>query len=131
MDIKSKDLDVVSAAEMGAEVILRHPGTDEPLDIKFKVVGKDSKRVYNALRVVGNRRLNSNTRETLDKIEADGIALLVACTVGWENLQEDGEDVPFTPEAAQRIYKEYKWIREQVDAFVQDRANFLKTGSAS
>jgi hypothetical protein len=62
---------------------------------------------------------------TLEDLERDGIELTVACTTGWKNMVIDEQEIPFSVENARKVYTQYTWIREQVDGFVNDRANFL------
>lgn len=55
------------------------------------------------------------------------IELLTACTASW-NLTWNGKQPECTPENVRKLYAEQPWIREQVDVFVGDRANFPSTG---
>lgn len=62
-----------------------------------------------------------NSAEMLE----DGLELLVACTKGWKHIKISGVVLPFSEENSRMLYTKYPWIREQVDTFVNDRANFL------
>lgn len=42
-------------------------------------------------------------------------------------IVENKKKVPCDYENLKRIYSEYKWIREQAEAFINDRANFIKS----
>ena len=61
-----------------------------------------------------------------DRIEQDALDLLVGVTVSWENMIENGVDIPCTKENVRRVYDTYLFIREQVDDFIGNRRNFFK-----
>lgn len=69
-----------------------------------------------------------NKKVTAQQIEAQAVELMVACGVGWEGI-EDSNDKPvkFSPEKFEEyLTKEgFEWFREQVDEFINNRANFL------
>jgi hypothetical protein len=55
------------------------------------------------------------------------ISILLACFVGWENIEiEDGVPLEFTLENAAIILREESEIFKQVDSFIADRQNFVK-----
>ena len=67
-------------------------------------------------------------RYTPDPIESDSdaAAVLAALTKGWRGfLDRDGAPIEFTAEAVLALYSRFPVIREQADAFVVRRANFL------
>lgn len=140
MDLAS--LDTVSAAESGAVLELRHPTTAEVLAgasgraITIRLAGQDSERYRKADRQAANRRLNvapGQRRVTLtaEGMESDATALMVACVIGWDGVQLDGQSLDCTPDNARLLFKRLPWVLEQVRAFVEDRGNFLKASSAS
>lgn len=121
-----------AAADQGVEMVLRHPATDDALQteggqpISITLAGGDSERARKARNAAHNRRLQRmNKKLTAESLEAEGLDVLVACTLGWQNIHFEGEDLAFSPDNARKLYKAVPWIREQVDAFIVDRANFL------
>jgi hypothetical protein len=115
-----------TAADTGMVMQLLSPVTDEPTDSTITLYGADSSVYRCTIKNIGNRRMQrGNKRVTSEAIEAEGIELLTACTASWENIEIDGEVLKCTPENIKRIYTEFIWVREQVDAFIGDRANFL------
>ena len=48
--------------------------------------------------------------------EADGLALLCAHVLGWEGLTFEGQETPYSPEAAAKVLGGAKafWIRKQL-----------------
>lgn len=142
------NLDLSKGAEAGAAVELRHPVSREPLGVRVFVVGTDSETYRSQIRRQQNRRMEQARRSrgalniSAEELENDALDLLVACTKGWESdIEEHGEKktvaaipfgseglLPCTPENVRRIYSHpgFAWLREQVDAEIGDRSNFLQ-----
>ena len=119
--------DVVSPANEGVWMNLEHPVTGEPLDVKIKLAGVDSDYYKKELRKQQNKKFKKGFRKlSAEELEADTIELLVACTLDWEGVELEGQALECNPENVRKIYKRFPWIREQVDNFINDRANFLK-----
>ena len=57
---------------------------------------------------------------------ADDLELTVACTLGWRGAAQ-----PYTPAAARALYADPKrrWLRDQVQAGLQDRALFMRSSA--
>jgi hypothetical protein len=149
--IDLNDIDTVKGANEGFDVSLYHPGTNEDLGIVITVYGKDSDKFQDISRKQNKKRMAKLTKggfraqnltPSPEEIEADGIALLAACTKGWKtqavkdregNITEpmkdtiliSGKDMPFTEENAITVYGRFPWIKEQVDIAIGDRANFI------
>ena len=128
--------DTSKTADDGVKMQLRDP-KDESVVIEgmsITVAGLDSARYREAERKQTDFRLEQSRvagrpgKMTTAGIEADRINLLVACTIAWEGFDLDGKPLECTPENARKVYSNpgLRWIREQVDRFVGDRANFLK-----
>lgn len=126
-------LSTAQKAEEGAILEVRHPTDDTKLGIKIRVVGQDSaiyrsftNKQANALRqkIIPGR---GYTPPTVEKDQEQTTDLLVACTLGWEGIVMNGQEYPFNLENARALYANpgFAWLREQVDKFIADRANFL------
>lgn len=124
-------LDTRAGAEEGAELVLLHPQTREPTDIVIRLRGEDSEAYQTQVREFQRKKLDQARRTrrvtaTPEEIEAEALELLVVATIGWnDSLTRDGQPYPYTPANARRLYEQFPWIREQVDEFVRERANFL------
>lgn len=126
-------LDTTRGAEQGAELQLSHPRSGELIPARISLLGADSSAWLDKHREFQRRRADrlNRTRKFVvspEDLEAEQLELLVVATTGWDwsGITLEGEPVPaFSADAARRIYKRFGWVREQVDAFVQDRANFL------
>ena len=125
MDLKK--LNITEKAEEGSWCELEHPVTGETLDIRIKLAGIDSKTYREAARKQINKRLKKGLRKiSIEDTEQEEIELLAACTLDWENVEYEGNVLECNPENVKFVYKEFPWIREQVDAFIADRGNYLK-----
>lgn len=134
-------LDTVAACDAGAEIELRHPTTDEPLDIFISVLGRDSQVFKDYTRQSINARLRKEAMNrkrgrdpevtTVEAAEEDSTAALVACSIGWrtgdvKTLLFRGQELPFNSTNALLVYNALPWIKRQVDEGIGDLANFLK-----
>lgn len=138
MDLATLDM---AAADTGAVMTVRHPISDAVLEgtdgqpITITLAGSDSERFRKVQRASANRRLKTQSSRrgqiTSEEIEADALETLAACTIAWHGLVVDGEALECNAVNARKAYKRLPWLREQVDAFVGDRANFLKASPST
>jgi len=122
-------INAIQKADEGAWLTLLFVDGTE-LDVKIKIAGMDSMVYRDKQRVISKRRIDrmqSRKRNPLtpEEIEDQGTELLVACILDWKGLENKGVKFPCNPENAEKLLKENLWIKEQVDAFVGDRNNFL------
>ena len=119
-------LDTAKVAEEGAELFVAHPTTGEDLGITITLIGTDSKTFRDISKSRATASLKKKTREIdLDQNESDAVELLAKCTKGWTGITENGKEVAFSYDNAVQLYTKYLWLREQIDRFMADRANFL------
>jgi hypothetical protein len=127
---------VEKMAEQGAWLDLENPRTNEMLEdddgnaISIKLLGTDSKVWRNKNRENMRKRTAQMVRSKSKKVDftvsdEDTCEMLSECTVDWKGIIDEGEEIEFSKEAAYELYMKYIWIREQVDLFVGDRANFF------
>lgn len=134
------NINIEKLAEQGAILELEHPVSgdvlmqDKPNEKKpvtINVLGTDSKvwrnkqREYQRKRIASMQRNRKNADLTIS--DEDACELLAECTTGWDGIVISGKPVEFSKDAAYDLYMKFNWIREQVDAFMGDRANFLKS----
>jgi len=130
------DLSTLKIDNEPADLQLLNPKTGEKTDIILHCVGLDSdqfkavdrqlskKRLIDAQRKGGIKRVIQQA--DFEQIEEDDCQRLAACISGWKNLQEGDKAVKFSTAACIEILKKYPWIKDQVQEFVSDRANFIK-----
>jgi hypothetical protein len=124
-------LDVGTASRMP----ILHPRTNEALkggwvdvysndSARSKAHQRDLIRMRQAIAQRGGR-----TQMTPEEQDAAATDLLVTLTAGWSLVDFDGQpiDKPFSAEAARELYEDPGafWLRQQVDAWSADRANFM------
>ena len=109
------------------EVLLNDDGTPMtitvhgPYSSTYKAVShaQQNKRLMKAQRTGGKLNLSA------EEIEASSLELLVKCTAGWNiTLEDKPED--FSQDKAREVYKEYPWVRDQIDAVFGDTRAFLE-----
>jgi hypothetical protein len=133
------------AAPKGKPMKVIHPGTgelfyDEVDDGKGKktkrfvtitLLSQDSDEFKRVQKRVTNKKLDKATKRgkmpkvTAEQLEEDQLDMLVACTVGWENVMLNGQVLEFSKENARLLYESVPAIREQADNFIGDRESFL------
>ena len=131
------DLAELDAPDARADMEVRHPATNEPLltadkqPVTISLLGVDSDVFRAGERKLANRRLKQGQKAkvTAEGVEAQAIGLLADCTVGWSGIEFEGAVLSFTRENAVMLYTRLRWLREQVDEFIGDRANFLKASA--
>ena len=148
------DFNTGERANKGRAVALLHPSQQIPIGIRFYLLGSDSREFRRIQRKQQAELLEKQKKtrrgiylSTPEEQEANALELLTGLTTGWdEDVKNEageitgvrneielnpGEFVPFSAEAAMRIYKDlgFNWIREQVDAEIGDRRDFLPNAS--
>lgn len=130
-------LNTKQASNQGAWLQLRNPVDNSPLfldsenqkPMRIQLLGTDSDVYRKHSRANTDKRLanavgiGSKLKITTALLEAEALELLAAITVQVENLTDEGATV--TVDSVKQLYQKYPWIREQAEAFIEDRANFL------
>ena len=119
-------LDFATKAEEGAVMQVKNPLTGEALGATITLIGTDSK----AFRDLAKQRATAALKRTKEELENydsdDEMSLMLSkCTLAWSGVEEGVEAVEFSQENALMMYRKYRWLRDQVDQFIGDRANFL------
>lgn len=134
MDLSTLNIDEQS--EQGVYMELMHPIDDEPLlqddgsKITIKLLGADSK-AFRDISKKHSRKRTANMMKTRKKdidftpTLEETCETLAACTVGWKGIEANGNAIKFSTDEAYKLYMDFSWIREQVNIFVGDRANFF------
>lgn len=124
---------IAAEAEAGYEFELLHPATGEGTEGFIKVRGEKSKTVQNHARKVVNemqkrekvaKGKNKDVDLSIEELESLAIDRAIVRIISWRGIQEDGQDVPFTRENAERILKDHPWIREAVIEESENLLNF-------
>lgn len=131
-----KKLCTREAHNAGAE--MRVVGPDgKPTDFYISLAGQDSDNYQIVQRKM---QLKSYTQKFIiakdleqDPDTAGAVMIMklsveggAAITLGWRGLEDKGVPVEFTQETAKNLYQEASYIVEQIEGFVNERANFTK-----
>jgi hypothetical protein len=129
------NLDTRAACNAGAVIDILDTHQNKT-GVKITVLGKDS----DAFREMQRENIDAAKRrahlarqknkpipvQTQAEEEAEGIRLLVACTLGWENMTVDGKDLEFNVPNALMVYERFPEVMRQVDAAIGDLELFTR-----
>ena len=123
------------AADDGVVMTIRHPESSLPMEGQtIPLLGTDS-RIYREHIAKRERAMIEHVNATHkapklvhEQNKQRALDDLVLLTIGWTLDGIDGNPVEFSKEAARDLYSDtgMAWLREQAEAFVQDRSNFLR-----
>jgi len=117
--------DLVETQDRGAELVIKHPTTREPMsDVVLIVAGPDSDVARRARLKFEDEMYAFKGRPPADEIERMYLERLARCVVGWR-MKRDGADVPFTFTAVVQVLTKFHFIREQLDQFAQSRSAYF------
>jgi len=124
MSLDLAKTNLADAADAGYEFEIKLPGSGDPTGAFITVRGEMSKVVKNYSRQKfrefqlkeqqAKRRGKESQEMTLEEAEDLAIETALVRVIDWRGITENGKDVPFTKENAERIFREHSWIREQV-----------------
>lgn len=120
-------------ADDGFDLVLQHPITGDDLDGVIRVRGDKSRAVqqFSRKRITEmqkrERVLKGKGKDenlTIEELEAMAVESAIVRVISWKNIKKDGEELPFTKENAEVVFKEYDWIRQQVMEASEELRNF-------
>lgn len=128
------------AVDQPSRMTIHHPITGAPLtndegDAWIDLLSLDSNKAKAFERKLTSSRLSQRVRQqiTADQLESEHTSRLANLCVGWKLLTLDGSplDVPFSESNAAELFSNNRmsWLREQCEAFLANRANFMKGSS--
>lgn len=136
-------LDVGAKAEEGTQMPVRHPITGKPIFDEdgtpwtITLLGADSPSHTQALHKRANKRAKEGMKGgfrgrnlTAEQIDADELELLIHATKAW-HIRLDGELLGSSDEVKRDTYQRFQWLRDQAEAWMGDRANYLGEQSSS
>lgn len=118
-------------ADSGAVMPVRDINEEVCEGISITLLGKDSKVYQRILRdrqqavLARMQKGRKGAQLDADKLAEDSLDDLVKLTVDWEGIKDDKGELECTPENVRRVYENVPHVREQVEEFIGDRANFL------
>lgn len=137
-------LNTAAAANEGRAMPVLHPTDRTPLrddkgkPVSITLLGQDSDtfiKAENAARARTMENLSQGAKFSPAASDLQACEALAHCTTDWSGIPKgwlDGTDdetpIKHTAENALALYQNpgVKWLRDQVDKFIANRANFLK-----
>lgn len=118
------------ALEQTAEMILKDPVSGVDTDAVIVLYGKDSKQYRDAFALQAKKAaaMKASDSDYQEKLSELGLDIFIKCTKDWRNVGLDGKELECTPENVAMLYKDerFVWIHNQIAAFMEKRANFMK-----
>lgn len=138
-------------SDEGAWCHLNHPVTKEPLYLddahgcpdhskpcRIKMAGRDSAVWKEAEKQFVQRQLDkaqagNSAKVTVESVQHNALAVLASATLEWENIPYNGNILRLDTDKhnARALYAAVAWIKEQVDEFAGNRANYLTGAEAT
>lgn len=136
MDLSAK-FNTREKANKGSFLHLKHPGTgaylydetdgkeDRSKRVGIWFLGKDSDQFNKIQHQKVNAAISGKkSQRTSEEIEQEAIDLVASLATGWENITHGGKK-EFSIELLSDLMHKEKWVKEQSDLFIGDRANFI------
>ena len=114
-----------------SDVVILHPGTEEPIGLTFSMLPMSSQKVKSVIRQIRTKLLGKRRqRFTPDEEESNGIEIMLAsvCGIKWaKGTTWNGEVPKFNEKTVREILEpdSSDWIREQLSDHVGNTANFF------
>jgi len=114
-------LNIEDLNESGAELVIYHPISYEPTDIKLIVHGFNSRAYKSA-----NRELSKYKAKDGHNAEFTTLHFIVASMIkSWENLEGESGQIEFSVDNAIELFNTSPFVFAQVEAFIENRSNFF------
>ena len=128
------NLDFGKNPEITAVMTVIHPITSEEMfqedgtPVTVTLLGMESSVAKRVTKARAQKQLNKrNQKVDLDEAREFTISLQAKLITASSGLKENGVDLDLTDQAtAIDVLTRYSWLREQIDEFITDRANFYK-----
>lgn len=111
-----------------AVVEILDPVDGTPTGARVTVAGRFSPIARAATFALADKAADIPNPDSAEAFDGKLLDLLAACTVAWEELEEDGEPLVCSAAEAKRVYLAYPWVREQVQAAFLATADFFGDG---
>lgn len=129
------NLDFSKNPEITAVLHVLHPITGEEMftndgetPVTITLLGMESSIAKRITKARAQKQLNKrNNKVDLDEAREFTIGLQAKLITASQGLTENGQEIDLTDsDVAVDVLTRYNWLREQIDEFITDRANFYK-----
>jgi hypothetical protein len=129
--IAALDLDQVESLA-SAEHQLRHPVSGDPVGAWLTLAGPehpDRRRLVHKALLQHRDEYERTGKVGLapDEAEAQALALVIGCTLGWRGMVTGGAALEYSVEACRALYSDPRraWVRDQAKAALDRRDLFI------
>jgi len=96
--------------------------------VRIKILGIDSDAYKKKQRQITDKRINNRKMKiTSAELESEGLSLISVCITDWEGVEDDNGLIECTEANVRKFLSEQGYIKEQLDAAIADRANFIES----
>lgn len=127
------DLSNLKASQDAQVLTLLHPSTGAILEqdgkpFTISLLSADTNSYKSEFNKIMKAARDAKGEQTARDAEEKACDMLAKVTVDC-NLVMDGKKLKFSVPAIKDLYfnPEFTWVREQVEAFIRDRSNFIKS----
>lgn len=114
---------------------VKDPVTEQPTGMFIELASRYSKQARAAQHMIANAQIarKEGDQITAERIDAQLLDLMVACTLVWGGFDIDGETPLCVAENVRAIYSDPRtaWIREQAQEKYMDVSSFFSDAKAS
>lgn len=123
---KSDTIDVILLHPATQEAILKDDKTEMSITVYLPHSAKYKEVVHDQVnRRIAKMQKKGKTTLTAQEMEDTGLELLAKITKKWD-IVFNGETPKLTIPAAMELYREFPWIKDQVEEEINDATNFTK-----
>lgn len=138
MDIGSGKV-VEQREEEGTVILIRDEAgermyheKDPTKPVSITVVGTYSATYRRASEAQRDRNIKRrNFHLDGDQLDQQALELVAACITAWDGFTANGEAYPLTKPNAVQLLRAFPWIRQQVEAAMNDHSLFFRAPSPS
>lgn len=128
------NLSNLKASQDSQTLTLLHPTEGTPIESDGKaftidLLSSDTNQYKSEFNKIMKMAREAKGEQTARNAEEKACEMLASLTTGcYLIMDEGGKPMKFTKEAMKELYfnPEFTWIKEQVEAFIRDRTNFMK-----
>lgn len=129
-----KSIDTVSTGNRGMVMEFLHPKTNLPTGVKITLAGADSTAYQKAENAWANKQRNRMIKQrgnpaalmpSAEETKERALEINALCTLSWEGVIYNGQELECNYENALMLYRAFPALHDEVNAFINDRANFL------
>jgi len=126
-------MDLKDIKPSGRDIVITHPGTEEPLNITVSVLSISDPAMKKIKRKIQDERLTLERKGKnfkSDEIEENRNILTLSAMTGWKwgkDAKFNGEVPEFNRKNVLSVFEELPWFRDQVEEAVSDESAFFTT----